>query len=70
MKELINEPFADQIFGFSTNSATMFDLDQKRQLVEIFFKSNKSPIKTKKKFEKEQRQVKKPVSRVAIHLRT
>ena len=37
---------------FSTNSATMLDLDQKRRLVEIFFESNKSPIKTKKSLKK------------------
>ena len=48
MKGFLNEPFVDRIFGFSTNSATKLDLDLKRRLVEIFFESNKSPIKTKK----------------------
>ena len=55
MKGFLNEPFVDRIFGFSTNSTTMLDLDQKRRLIEIFFESNKSPIKTKKTLEKEQR---------------
>ena len=49
MKGFLNEPFVYRIFGFSTNSATMLDLDQKRRLVIVFFESNKSPIKTKKK---------------------
>ena len=48
MKGFLNEPFIDRIFGFSTNSTTMLDLDQKRRLVIVFFESNKSPIKTKK----------------------
>ena len=48
MKGFLNEPFVDRIFGFSTNSTTMLDLDQKRRLVIVFFESNKSPIKTKK----------------------
>ena len=48
MKGFLNEPFVDRIFGFPTNSATKLDLDQKRWLAEIFFESNKSPIKTKK----------------------
>ena len=52
MKEFLNEPVVDRIFGFSTNSATMLDLDQKRRLVEIFFESKKSHIKTKKKVRK------------------
>ena len=47
MKGFLNEPFVDRIFGFSTNSTTMLDLDQKRRLVDIFFEFNKSPIKTK-----------------------
>ena len=47
MKGFLNEPFVDRIFGFSTNSATKLDLDLKYRLVEIFFESNKSPIKTK-----------------------
>ena len=55
MKGFLSEPFVDRIFDFSANSATMLDLDQKRRLVDIFFESNKSPIKTKKKFEKEKR---------------
>ena len=38
--------------SFSTNSATKLDLDLKRRLVEIFFESNKSPIKTKKSSKK------------------
>ena len=70
MKGFLNEPFVVRIFGFSTNSAIKLDLHPKRRLVEIFFESNKSPIKPKKKFEKDQRQVGKPVSRVAIHPRT
>ena len=70
MKGFLNELFVDRIFGFLTNSATNLDLDLKRRLVEIFFQSKKSPIRTKKKFEKDQRQVRKPVSRVAIHPRT
>ena len=48
MKGFLSEPFVDRIIAFSTNSATMLDLDQKRRLVEIFFESNKSPIKAKK----------------------
>ena len=52
MKGFLNEPFIDRIFGFPTNSATMLDLDLKRRLVEIFFESNKSPIKTKKSSKK------------------
>ena len=48
MKGFLNKPFIDRIFGFSTNYDTMLDLDQKHRLVEIFFESNKSPIKTKK----------------------
>ena len=48
MKGFLSEPFVDLIFAYSTNSATMLDLDQKRRLVEIFFESNKSLIKTKK----------------------
>ena len=48
MKGFLSEPFVDRIFAFSTNFATMLDLDKKRRLVEIFFESNKSPIKTKK----------------------
>ena len=48
MKGFLNEPFADQIFGFSINSATNLDIDLKRRLVKIFFESNKSQIKTKK----------------------
>ena len=52
MKGFLSESFVDQIFAFSTNSATMLDLDQKRRLVEIFFESNKSPIKTKKSSKK------------------
>ena len=67
MKGFLSEPFVDRIFAFSTNSATMLDLDQKRRLVEIFFESNKSPIKTKKSSKK--RKVGKPVSRVSIHPR-
>ena len=47
MKGFLNEPFVDRIFGFSTNSTIKLDLDLKRRLVEIFFESNKSPIKTK-----------------------
>ena len=49
MKGFLNEPFVDRIFGFSTNSATMLHLDLERRLVGIFFESNKSPIKTRKK---------------------
>ena len=52
MKGFLSEPFVERIFAFKTNSATMLDLDQKRRLVEIFFESNKSPIKTKKKVRK------------------
>ena len=54
MKRFLSEPFVDRIFAFSTNSATMLDLDQKRRIVEIFFESNnyKSPIKTKKSSKK------------------
>ena len=52
MKGFLNETLVDRIFAFSTNSATMLDLDQKRRLVEIFFESNKSPIKTKKNSKK------------------
>ena len=52
MKGFLNEPFVDRIFGFSTNSATKIDLDLKRRLVEVFFESNKSPIKTKKSSKK------------------
>ena len=52
MKGFLNEPFVYRIFGFSTNSATMLDLDQKRRLVIVFFESNKSPIKTKKSSKK------------------
>ena len=52
MKGFLSEPFVDRIFAFSTNSDTMLDLDQKRRLVEIFFESNKSPIKTKKSSKK------------------
>ena len=48
MEGLLNEPFVDRIFGFPANSATKLYLDPKRRLVEIFFESNKSPIKTKK----------------------
>ena len=70
MKGFLNEPFVGRIFGFSTNSTIMLDLDQKGRLIEIFFAFNKSPIKTKINFEKEQRQVGKPVSRVAIYPRT
>ena len=62
MKGFLNEPFFDRIFGFSTNSATKLNLDLKRRLVEIFLESNKSPIKTKKRLEKDQRKVGKPVS--------
>ena len=57
MKEFLSEPFVDQIFAFLTNSATMLDLDQKRRLVEIFFQSNKSPIKTKKSSKKLENQL-------------
>ena len=52
MKGFQSEPFVDRIFAFSTNPATMLDLDQKRRLVEIFYESNKSPIKTKKSSKK------------------
>ena len=52
MKGFLNEPFIDRIFVFSTNSATKLDLDLKRRLVEIFFESSKSPIKTKKSSKK------------------
>ena len=52
MKGFLNEPFVDRIFGFSINSATMLDLDQKRRLVIVFFESNKSPTKTKKSSKK------------------
>ena len=52
MKGFLNEPFVDRIFGFSTNSATMLDLDQKRPLVIVYFESNKSTIKTKKSSKK------------------
>ena len=52
MKGFLNETFVERIFAFSTNSATMLDLDQKRRLVEIFNVSNKSPIKTKKSSKK------------------
>ena len=52
MKGFLSGPFVDRIFAFSSNSATMLDLDQKRRLVEIFFESNKSPIKTKKSSKK------------------
>ena len=52
MKGFRSEPFVGRIFAFSTNSATMLDLDQNRRLVEIFFESNKSPIKTKKSSKK------------------
>ena len=52
MKGFLNELFVDRIFGFSTNSATNLDLDLKRRLVEIFFQSKKSPIKTKKSSKK------------------
>ena len=48
MKGFLSEPFVERIFAFST----MLDLDQKRRLVEIFFESNKSPIKTKKSSKK------------------
>ena len=57
MKGFLSEPFVDRIFAFSTNSATMLDLDQKRRLVEIFFESNKSPIKTKKRRDKLENQL-------------
>ena len=57
MKGFLSEPFVDRIFAFSTNSATMLDLDQKRRLVEIFFESNKSPIKTKKRRDKMENQL-------------
>ena len=67
MKGLLNEPFVDRIFGFLTNSATKLDIDLKRRLVEIFLESNNQ---NEKKFAKDQRQVGKPVSRVAIHPRT
>ena len=52
MTRFLSEPFVDRIFAFSINSATMLDLDQKRRLVEIFFESNKSPIKTKRSSKK------------------
>ena len=52
MKGFLNEPFVDRICGFSANSAIKLDLDLKRQLVEIFFESNKSLIKTKKSSKK------------------
>ena len=69
MKELVNERFVNQILSFLINSAIMLDLDQKRRLVEIFFEFNKSPIKMKRRFEKEQKQFGKPVavSLKAIH---
>ena len=52
MKRFLSEPFVDRIFGFSTDSATKFELDVKIRLVEIFFESNESPIKTKKRSKK------------------
>ena len=52
MTGFLSEQFVDRIFAFSTNSATTLDLDQKRRLVEIFYESNKSPIKTKKSSKK------------------
>ena len=57
MNEFLNESFFDRIFSLSINSAIMLDLDQKRRFVETFFESNKSLFKTKRKFEKGQRQV-------------
>ena len=52
MKGFLNEPFVDRIFGFLINTATKLDLDLKRRLVEIFFESKKSPIKTKTSWKK------------------
>ena len=52
MNGFLNEAFVDWIFAFSTNSATMLDPDQEHQLVEIFFESNKSPMKMKKSLKK------------------
>ena len=52
MKGFLSEPFVDRIFAFSTNSTSMLDLYQKHRLVDIFFESNKSPIKTKKSSKK------------------
>ena len=52
MKGFLSEPFVDRNFAFSTNSASMLDLDQKHRLVKVFFESNKSPIKTKKSSKK------------------
>ena len=52
MKGFLNEPFFDRIFSFLTNSATKLDLDLKHRLIEIFFESNKSPIKTKESWKK------------------
>ena len=51
MKGFLSEPFFDRIFAFSTNSATMLDLDQKRRLAEIFFEVvYKSPLRHNLKF--------------------
>ena len=54
MKGFLNEPFVYRIFGFSTNSATMFDLDQKRWLVSFLW-IQQIANQNEKKFKKEKR---------------